>query len=327
MTKRVTDPDLVVSKHAVSFRPHELSKDNPLRTKLQNHDRDIENPKPHMMIEDVVNKVIPYSYKGKYKFYLDSADKFMELQLTSALRDSDSTLTEALERFVRDCAYYLMLYQEAFYDIIITRDQEGSVVGFELQIIPPLTVRRRFWKWVQYVPDEIAREKEVERRIVLPKEYLVIFRLPRKQKKMVRRALKNLQLVGKIETPDFVRASWRGEPHVSYDPIDLQRSQRLALAEATKDIGWTGRNYFSDEVLEFYEIDRYARFSLFVANLRQLILSNLNSELARVGKGLGFNNQIRVSGLIEPRIIENIREELHKGNKPLNTIFTTLLGS
>ncbi|WP_434132582.1 hypothetical protein KIAC18_004356 [Sporomusa sphaeroides] len=326
MIKRFADPELIFSEHAVFFRTHELSKKNPLRTKLDNYDRDIENPYPHMMLQDVVNKVIPYACKGKYKFYLDATDELAEFQLAAALGNSDSSLTDGLESFMRHCAHYLMQYQEAFYDIIISRDQNGSLVSFELQIIPPLTVKKRFWKWVQYIPDEITRENEVARRVVLPKEYLVIFRLPSNLRNIVRRALKNLQLVGKIETPDFVRASWRGEHRVSYDQTDLKRSQRLALAEATKDIGWSGRNYFSDEVLEFYELDRYARFSFFTASLRQFILSTLNSELARVGKGLGFEGQIKVSGLVEPHTIKNIREELHNGTKPLNTIFSALLG-
>ena len=218
-----------------------------------------------------------------------------------------------------------MKYQEAIYDIVTLHSREDdSFVGFQLRIIPPLSVRKRFGKWTQYVPEEIAREKGTSTKIELSYDHLVVFRLPRDLKNVIKRTLKQVSFIGKHIASDFVGASLRGETLVRYDFDELNYSQKMAMAEATKDVGWNARNYFSDEVLEFYELDRYAVQAIFVANIRQLIFSTLNFEIARVASTVGVMGKIIIEGLPTLSDYQEIRKELHEGKKEFNTIFKML---
>ncbi|MEG6586513.1 hypothetical protein [Dendrosporobacter sp. 1207_IL3150] len=318
------DEDMVYKAQAIFFNKHDLDIHSSLRKRLDSLDRDAENPYPDMFLQDVVNKIIPY--KGGYKFTLTTPNEIQEIRLASAFLSPDASLTEAAEKFIRNSSFDLLKYEQVFFDVVVCHStKDNSYVGFELRRIPPLTVKKRLTKWVQYIPDEIANEFKVASRIELTSERLVVLKLPRNIRDIIRHTLENLSIVGKVEIPDFVSASWRGESGVSFNQSELSRSKEIAFATATKEVGWNCRNYYSGSVLEFYELDRFLRFAMFTANLRNLIMTMLNSELSRIESTVGFLFQLQLTGLSSVNDLHVIRDDLYEGKKPLKTILNSLL--
>jgi hypothetical protein len=97
----------------------------------------------------------------------------------------------------------------------------------------------------------------------------------------------------------------------------------MAVAEATKLIGWNARQ-IPDDVFttEYYYIHRFLLFERFKLQVRESILEALNDAITRAGKILNFASQIVMEGLPTLTFIQESRKALEQGSKKFNDIMT-----
>jgi hypothetical protein len=117
--------------------------------------------------------------------------------------------------------------------------------------------------------------------------------------------------------PDFVLPNLKGEiPPIPYDLNKFARDQKMAVAEATKVIGWSARDVADDRFMtEYYHLHRFLRFETFKLKLRNSIIETLNQAISRAGNKLGFKANIIVEGLPTLEDIRQAEESLATGSK------------
>jgi hypothetical protein len=90
---------------------------------------------------------------------------------------------------------------------------------------------------------------------------------------------------------------------------DFRKLQHLAVACESAQWGWSARDTWRDETLEFFLIYRHLRFALAMAILRESILSSMNDLLRQ----LGFPSSFVLKGLPTPVEIRDCITKLAKG--------------
>lgn len=159
--------------------------------------------------------------------------------------------------------------------------------------------------------------------IELTPDNIVIFEFPAYIRDDYRPMMSALYAQGEITSmPNFVLPSMKGEiAPVPFDSNKFSRDQKMAVAEATKLIGWNAREVADDVfITEYYYLHRFLLFERFKLEVRESILSKLNEAIARTGKKLGFTGQIVVEGLPSLAVIEDAQQGLEQGDRKFNDI-------
>ena len=94
----------------------------------------------------------------------------------------------------------------------------------------------------------------------------------------------------------------------------------LALVEAVKPIGWNARGSYNGHVTSYYWIRLMLTFEKFKIELRHTILATLNDALKRIGKKLGFEAQIEISGLPVRVDVTDALRKLDLGEVPFTEV-------
>jgi len=87
-----------------------------------------------------------------------------------------------------------------------------------------------------------------------------------------------------------------------FDLAEHTFQMNLTLLTATRDIGWTGRDLYSKDVLDPHAVWRHLRFLKFQITVRDAILAGLDEAIARAGHVLGFSATITFSGRRLPTV-------------------------
>ncbi len=90
---------------------------------------------------------------------------------------------------------------------------------------------------------------------------------------------------------------------------DYRRANQVELYRVTADWGWNGRDWRLDDITEYYQFHRHITFKWAQAKLREHVVKELNSLLARVG----ISAKIVMEGLSTSEDILNIREKMREG--------------
>jgi len=136
--------------------------------------------------------------------------------------------------------------------------------------------------------------------ILLPRKEMMILSFPRQLggPSGYRRLLSQLQWLSGSVVPDFAREDMtRQKQTKGYDFSVYKRNQSAFLAGITKHLGWTARQLFNEESLEFYQIYRILKFEKSRAILREHILNQMNRSLHLIGRRMGFKARIRLDGI------------------------------
>jgi hypothetical protein len=282
-----------------------------------------------MLIEDVSTGIMPIggrSERRQFSARLVPAERNTERMIAEALgRRHERELGAALCDFVRDCAQAVMHYGEAVYEVVYVAETEGGEPsGFDLALIQPNTVVRRWGGLAQYVPLSIAEERGLPTYIRLPADRLIeICPLAYKQGK-VRKALEALvTLSGKL-VPEFALESGTGGQAIPFDFTEYERAHKAALAAAAREIGWNARGLLQNEALEYYWLERHLRFEEFKARLRDEIIASLREGLVRVGRRFGFNAHLEVEGLPSIDDVRRARARLTAGEGTFKEIIESV---
>lgn len=285
-----------------------------------------------MLIDDVRNALIPTPNHTERSFdiNLNPTDEAAERIVIDAIdrRDLGSDLTDALWDFMEECAAAVIVNEEAFYEITYYLDGDGKKVAFYLSYIPAGTVLHDGDKLKQYVPESIAKERELSGQYFdLSSERILIFTLPRYVQSgfgemMAFLAKESENLFPKFFMDDLHNMSnpRSGNNRTPFDQAKFIRTQKMALAEATKLIGYNFRDYSMEYVTEYYYLHRELLLERFKVELRNSILATLNEGVIRAGKELGFNGQIEILGLPTIEDVITAQTKLSKGNGTFDEI-------
>jgi hypothetical protein len=281
---------------------------------------------PRMFIEDVTVGLMPIrgrSERRQFDACLLPRGQAAERAIAEALGGRhDWDLGPALCDFVRDCGQIIMAYGRAVYEIVYLSETAGAAPSaFRLESIRSRTVVRKGNGFVQRVPTSVAEEQGVPEELPLPSDRLLIFEPKVYADRKVGQVLESLGVLSASSIPDFVFAERMQGP---FDFSVYHRSQKEAMAEATRAIGWNARRLLTDDLLEHYWMQRQLMFEEFKIQLRDEILASLSEGLERVGRILGFSGQLEVSGLPAAVDARRARTALMKGEGAFKDIMSSV---
>lgn len=254
----------------------------------------------HMFPEDVSNGIMPIGGRTRHKGFaikLSTSDPRTEEIIAEGLdRDHLESLQEAVCGFFQTVAAHLCFSDRAVFEIVYFEEPETQkVTGFELILLNPDQLIEKRGKIYQIVEREIAEEMNVPELIFLPTDDLVVFTPPKHFANNLRVVRANLAELDRLRLPETILEA--SKKHIPYDFKAHERSQKLALVEAVKPIGWNARGSFNDCVTSYYWIRLLLKFESFKIELRRSMLAALNEALLRIGRRIDFTAQIEISGL------------------------------
>jgi hypothetical protein len=285
----------------------------------------LEDFQTHMFLEDVRLRVMPIGGRARtrlFKVDLNPPNQDVSRMISSALsRESFSySLESALSDFFGHLAAEVCGVDRAIYEIVYLEDADSKQpTGFELFFIPQHQIVERRRELYQVVPPEVAKERKVEEMILLQRENVVSFELASDLREELRDMRENLSRLSGLEFATLVMEGQKG--NVPFDFKAHQRTMDLALAEACRSVGWTGRGALYGKVLSYYWIQKNLVFGKFLIDVRESLLGTLNEALGRIGRRIGVEAQLTISGLPTAKEINLAMEQLRNGS----TAFTEIM--
>jgi hypothetical protein len=175
----------------------------------------------------------------------------------------------------------------------------------------------------QRVPDEVADREEVGTLIHLPDESLLVFTAPPKLQRAIREMRLSLWQLNDLALSSLASIAFQSK--IPYDYSVHRQMLEIALAAATREVGWNARGLFRDRTLSYYQVYMYLVFERFKLRLRDAFLTTLNEGLRRIGARMKFEAQIQVSGLPTQHEIDSASEELKIGFKAFTVLIEPFL--
>jgi hypothetical protein len=278
---------------------------------------------------DIPLHVMPIGGSSKartnFAVTIDPHDEKLERIIASALSEhgnwySVSEIRRVVCNFVHRVATRLMQHDEAVFEIVTLRDPEtNDLVGCDLFEIDADTLTLRDRSARQLVPPEIAAEREVPTVIELDTARLAVFSVPSEFRKgliTTREALSQLGITGLAQ---MYEAS-RSPSELGYDIKEHIRAEQLAIAAATRRIGWNANQNLYELFTEYYVLHRRLVFEGFIVSLRESILQQLNEAVAKIAKLFGTTGQLIVSGLPTLQDVSRAKRELASGSRTFSSV-------
>lgn len=315
----VKNRELNSSRKSIKFYADFLTENDPI---IESQPDYMMSFYPGMFIQDVEMGIMPYSgSKWVLNAYMDPKDDEIEELISKLIHNErfsnnyyKKSLSESLNDFIRKCAHQIMAFGEAVYEIVYFSDPDtNKIIELKLVSIFPNTVKWQENKLFQYIPQEIANELKKPQYIELDPKKIVFFK-PQEDFEW-EKIMKSLELASVSPIPLNIIQSQ------GYHDFNKHKfSQKLAVAQIIKEIGWNARFSFQDEILEFYELIMLLRFEKFKISLRDEIISTLNTVLLNIGKKIGFENKLIIEGLPKLDDVKIIENDLKSGNRNFKDI-------
>jgi hypothetical protein len=217
-----------------------------------------------------------------------------------------------LYNFFRLVAAEVCSADVATYEIVYMEEQASKkLTGFELSFISETQLIEKDGQLYQFVPKEIAQERNVPELIPLPREDLIVFQLPVN----FRSAFRNMRRTfSRLSSSQFAMFAFEATKQgIPYDFKMHQRAMKLALVEAIRPIGWNARGMFNDQVLSYYWIRMMLTFHSFIIQLRDAMVMKLNDGIKRIGQRMDFVAEITISGLPSMAEVDDAISKLSSG--------------
>lgn len=243
---------------------------------------------------------------------LEEEDAILESQLVKFIlgeQYSRHNLTDAVIRFVNTLTSHLAAFGKIYIEII-SNNVSKNLTNKSLGILPHGRVFRIFNRYAQIIPakDRGSKESAI---IWISSDRIWYLKLPsvlgspRKHKRIMKR-LGFLSQTG----PMFIHEDGVIVDHnIQYDFMSHQRNKELAIENTVSVWGTIPSLSQIKGTTEYYYIVRLLQFSYCQALLREHIIREFNSLLAR----MNVRNNIQVGGLITANSIKDVMRRLHKG--------------
>jgi len=293
----------------------DMVKDDPHLNKKSDYHYTAET---HMLIEDVELSCLPipgYSTKN-YRVTLTASQPNIEKLIIEAIETEYDyqDLAQSIYEFFHTCVRVIMVYGHAGYEIAYSSRDGGDFDSFEFVLIPPSAFKVRKNRFRQYVPLELANQLKLETQFInFPPDNILLFTLPDYVQPYHKTMMDALAYLGRNLYPRWALQNLY-ERKIPFSQSDYALSREIALAKATRIVGWNARNYNSDYKFEHYVWRRQLLFYKFLCSLRASILEKFNEGLHRVGKKMNFTAELSIEGLPTIADAELALEKLQQGD-------------
>lgn len=221
---------------------------------------------------------------------------------------------ETIREFVEEIAQSLIWFGRAYYFLHDDKKREEvQVASFNSGGVVPL-----FGTHIQWVPKRKERlwdrdDEELPREIrILDASKVMRFDMPISIKRMLSAQNRILAVLDEhqlgVTKFHYQPTHENPNPTNHFDFSVWKDTQERVLYRATRSTGWNSRNYGSSKCSEFFYCHRLIRFRRNQLLLRDDILSQLSSELSRVGKGYKATFSVEISGTDELPSIAHLNE-------------------
>jgi hypothetical protein len=314
MIKKQHNGDSSFQKQSCFFYSENLNLDNPLRVKWSTHERSLYS---NMFLEDISNNMFPYSQKLNIAIIGENYD---ERLISSGISPDryNNTITDAIKKFIKKYCHPLTIHQAVYFEVVYHYNPEISEPKkFSIDFIPSLTVVHQLGKFYQKIPSEIASKLNLPRSIQLDPQNIIEIKLPKKCKTKLKNALYCLDQAG--NNNDFLGAITTKIANNGVMP-NLQNfsavrvAQELAIADATKEVGWNARYLLSEKITNFYYCVRYLKFMRLVTEMRNSMMEQLNQAFLIIGPKLNFSAQFQIQNVITLQDISDVEKKLFDGS-------------
>ena len=280
----------------------------------------------HMLSEDIHLGIMPIGGRTKNKLFKVML-KPQNAEIEDLIKNSLPThygdpydLKEAICDFIDEAAGLLAYYGVAYYEIVYYTASEKPT-RFELQHISSDNIKDMFSFYWQYVPRVALKYMEEGKRFIwLPRKRIVKIKFPNiiGGSNMQRKLIYNLAWLSECSvTPKFARDDMKKQKQQKdYDFMVYHKNENIFLAKITQHLGWPARSLINDCASEIYELYRHLKFEKTKAIIRQAILDSLNKTLVNIGKEIGFNALIEISGIPSASDFDTYINKLLSGDMP-----------
>jgi hypothetical protein len=284
------------------------------------------------LIQDVVSGVVPYGLNRRdspLKLLVQLPDDEGSKQVATAFGRHDY-VDRVVSEFIEECIPSVLLFGEDSYELAyeLEANAEGQRQFYFLRIPPMSLDHSGDGMPVQRVPERIARVLGSPTRVVLPRSHLMIIQAPDGVRDQLTNVFERLHFLGDSLFPDFILEDLQdGTRKVPFDSDLYSKTKMLALAEATREVGWTGRGIFGpagQHTLENYGWRRELVFARFNTELRERIVGTINDALKRAGVVSGINAKVQLSGFPTLAELDAAIDHLQAGSQPLSEIHALL---
>src|SRR5205823_1680182 len=202
-----------------------------------------------MFIKDVSLGIMPIggnARRADFSVDVTPPNPAVEELIISGLRthDYERALKSTLSEFFRLLASEVCAMDRAVYEIVYLENAESETVGFEFVYINDAQIASEDDQLYQRVPKEEAERRSVAEMIPLPKENVLVFRAPDGLVKTLRETRDSLFPLNDLALSSFASDAFRSK--IPYDYGVHREALEVALATATRDVGWTARGLFRE---------------------------------------------------------------------------------
>lgn len=327
--RRKQQEELERSQESVSYISDDILKN---RTDVADRANYYHEFYPHMFVEDVKLRIMPIGGRASKKIFsisLEPPDPKVQQIIEEAITPDryHHDFPGAICDFIADCAVHLLVFETVTYEVVyLSEIKNGKTIGFELVNINPYSLIHRGNSVLQFLPDDHPKPLRERRYKELKPERILTFKLPVNIQGKLDQIMESMRILG-LTSPDFfMKELADGLRKTPYEINTHYHMRNVALAKTTKNIGWNARNSFEKEASEYYLINRHLKFEKFRIELRDNIVNTLNTGLDLIGKQLGFNSKIVISGLPTLDDVNTAFDHLLKGDTQFKDVLEPFQG-
>ena len=229
----------------------------------------------------------------------------------------------AVRTFVEDCAQALMFgpvtYELAFYSRAASPEQFEA---FRFEQILQGSVSTIKGRPVQFVPAGMSDRSTREglHYVELDPATVFQFQLDPRTATVVAEAWEIFRAADRQQIVPTDMLTKHGGTSTGF-VFSEHRSSVSALAlSGTRELGWTGRDLFTDGMLDPFKALRHLRFLRFQLIVREATLSGLSALLVRAGERMGFEAKLTVEGLKNAVDLERAEAGLVSGTRSISDL-------
>lgn len=275
----------------------------------------------YMFMEDMTNFIMPFSHRVKNLkvILIPKNDKKERLIIESFNNNHDRNLADAVGEFIRETGQSLFSHSEVFYEVKVTKNEQGKITKLELFDIYAPSMIKVLGYYFQFIPwkaAESAGTKAGIRRI--PNESVLHIKFPDGLggKSGIKRIIKRLASLSKVFIPDFQMNNLDQKKQTGFDLDTYIEAKYVEKAQLTKKMGWNQRKIPDNTILEYYSIHRHLMFAHSQSLIREHILMQLNMVIQK-----HLNTKIEMTGLLTTKQINEELKLLNQGDLEFNKLF------
>lgn len=229
-------------------------------------------------------------------------------------------VAETLDDFIPMTAAGIVLNESVTFELCYARPANAPgepIVAATLRYVPTRSIfglgRARF----QIVPPQSDKRDGRLRVLRVQRERLIRFEAPRKWRSALRRIRRALPVLTRV-THSWISDGLSSRPDEEFSVA--RRRHDVALARATRDLGWNGRGQFRDHMADFHATVRELRWKRFCITMRDHLLATVQGLFLKVGRSFGEAPLLVVEGLPSADQVLAAESHLSSGGTPFESL-------